>query len=462
MSFINNSRYKIMENIFYKIHPKEELDEIKSVILNNKYNLMEKVFKKKYPYLYLDIIKIEFPFKTKTFSQKLYHILNYDIDKWKIGLCNTCGKRCTYINFYDGYYNYCSSKCSANNKLTREKYKQSNIAKYGTEHPYQSKICKDKYRQTNLEKYGVDNYAKTKECKDRIKKTNLDRHGDENYNNRELYRQTNLEKYGVDNYAKTKECKDRIKQTKSEKYNDENYNNIELAKQTCLKKYNVDSYTKTEECKEKIKHTNLKKYNSQFYFLSESYKKSNIEKYGIEIPSKLPIFTEKQKQTNLKKYGVEYYTQSEEYKQRQYNTKKKNNTFNTSNIERELTNWLVENNYNFIRQYKSELYPFACDFYLVDYNLYIEIQGTWTHGFHPFDANDINDIEQLNLWKEKNTPYYDTAIKVWSKKDVLKRNIAKENNLNYLEIFSTNLNMCIEIINNYINNIDYDKSKHTS
>ena len=409
-----------MENIFYKNHPKEELDEIKSLLLNNKYNLMEKVFKKKYPYLYLDIIKIEFPFKTKTFSQKLYHILNYDIDKWEIGLCNTCGKRCTYINFYDGYYNYCSSKCSANNKLTREKYKQSNIAKYGTEHPYQSKICKDKYKQTNLEKYGVDNYAKTKECKDRIK------------------------------------------QTKSEKYNDENYNNIELAKQTCLKKYNVDSYTKTEECKEKIKHTNLKKYNSQFYFLSESYKKSNIEKYGIEIPSKLPIFTEKQKQTNLKKYGVEYYTQTEEYKQRQYNTKKKNNTFNTSNIETELTNWLVENNYNFIRQYKSELYPFACDFYLVDYNLYIEIQGTWTHGFHPFDANDINDIEQLNLWKEKNTPYYDTAIKVWSKKDVLKRNIAKENNLNYLEIFSTNLNMCIEIINNYISNIDYDKSKHTS
>ena len=32
-----------------------------------------------------------------------------------------------------------------------------------------------------------------------------------------------------------------------------------------------------------------------------------------------------------------------------------------------------------------------------------------------------------------------------------KRKIAKENNLNYLEIYSTNLSECINVINTYIN-----------
>ena len=54
--------------------------------------------------------------------------------------------------------------------------------------------------------------------------------------------------------------------------------------------------------------------------------------------------------------------------------------------------------------------------------------------------------------KSKNSGYYQNAINVWILSDVKKRNIAKENNLNYLEIFSININECINALNEYIEN----------
>ena len=139
------------------------------------------------------------------------------------------------------------------------------------------------------------------------------------------------------------------------------------------------------------------------------------------------------------------YFQTNEFKIKSYNTKKKNHTFNTSHIEEEIYNYFIKNNIKIIRQYKSDLYPFLCDFYLPDYDLYIEIQGNWTHGRHPFDENNQDDINILNMWKEKskNSLYYINAIEVWTKRDVKKRNISKQNNLNYLEIFSDNIETCI-------------------
>ena len=99
-------------------------------------------------------------------------------------------------------------------------------------------------------------------------------------------------------------------------------------------------------------------------------------------------------------------------------------------------------------------YPFLCDFYFPDYDLYVEIQGYWCHCNHPFDENDEDDMVKLEMWKEKsNSNQYTNAIYVWTISDPLKRRTAKENNLNYLEIFSNDINDCIFIIQNAINNI---------
>ena len=43
---------------------------------------------------------------------------------------------------------------------------------------------------------------------------------------------------------------------------------------------------------------------------------------------------------------------------------------------------------------------------------------------------DIDNLEELEYWKSKNTKFYDNAITTWTIRDVEKRKIAKNNKLN--------------------------------
>ena len=60
----------------------------------------------------------------------------------------------------------------------------------------------------------------------------------------------------------------------------------------------------------------------------------------------------------------------------------------------------------------------------------------------------------LEFWKEKAKEkpggYYDTAIQNWINKDVKKRNVAWDNKLNYLEIFSKKGKEAIEAFEKYL------------
>lgn len=137
------------------------------------------------------------------------------------------------------------------------------------------------------------------------------------------------------------------------------------------------------------------------------------------------------------------------------NTKTKNKTWKFSKDELYIENKLKSLNINFKKQYKSEDYPFLCDFYLLDSNLYIEYQGNWTHGklpskiLGPYDPNNKEHNEVLNNWKEKaiSNKYYADAVKTWTIRDPLKRKTAKLNNLNWLEFFT--LTDFEEWLNNY-------------
>ncbi len=261
---------------------------------------------------------------------------------------------------------------------------------------------KNKIKQTNLERYGVENPFQSESIKSKIK-------------------QTNLERYGVENPAKAQESKHKHDQTMLTKYGSLSYNNQSKYKETCLKRYGVENPFQSESIKSKIK------------------------------------------QTNLNKYGVGDYTQSQDYQSRHdeiqskiNNTKHSNGTFNTSKIEEEFASYLDQNHIIYKRQYKSDLYPFNCDFYLPDYELYIEVQGSWTHGHHPYNIE--LDKETLNKWILKQSKYYNNAIKVWTEKDPTKRETAKLNNLNYLEIFSNDINTIVEKFNSFISRISLDLS----
>lgn len=108
-------------------------------------------------------------------------------------------------------------------------------------------------------------------------------------------------------------------------------------------------------------------------------------------------------------------------------------------------------------QHYDDQYPYSCDFFIPGLNLYIEIQGSWTHGKHPFNPGDKKDNEKLNYWKSKDSEYYNNAIYTWTDLDVRKRVCARDNHLNYLEIFSNNIEDCITIFENCITEkiVDY-------
>ena len=233
----------------------------------------------------------------------------------------------------------------------------------------------------------------------------------------------------------------------------------EHKRNTCMKKFGTDHPWKNKNVREKAKQTCLEKYNNTNFNNRGKAKETCLNRYNIENPSQLEEVKCKKKQTCIKNFGIDSFTKTIEYKKlfndkvrvknitsKIYSTKKKNNSFHTSKIEKLLEEYFLHNNINFITQYKSDLYPFNCDFYFPDKDLYIEIQGTWVHGGKPFTGS-IDDLKLVEKWKSKNTKYYDYAINVWTIRDVRKRETAKQNNLNWLEIFSSNFEECIEKIN---------------
>ena len=218
------------------------------------------------------------------------------------------------------------------------------------------------------------------------------------------------------------------------------------------------SKEKLIEINKKRKNTKFEKYGDENYNNSKKQQKTMLEKYGgVGFSSK--HIMEKYTKTMEDKYGDVNYRN----KERGIDTIKKlhriwKENFNdssplVSSNEIKIYDFLLERfgNDDVFPQYKSDLYPFFCDFYIKSIDLYIEINGHPTHGKHPFNQGDENDISFLNRIKKKNTPFYNKFIEVWTERDVLKRKTAFENGLNLLEIFSNDFFECKNIINNHIN-----------
>lgn len=249
---------------------------------------------------------------------------------------------------------------------------------------------------------------------------------------------------------------------------------VQNIRKSCLEKYGVINGGGVPEVLEKIKETNRKKFGSDWYLQTNDYKKKTketLDKYGVDNVFQLKEVKDKIKNTNLERYGVEHNTQNKEIakkvgesiKQNWKNkseeelkvikqkasektksilwkidiTKRRNGTFNTSKPEQEIKRLLEEKFSDVQYQYKSEKYPFNCDFYIPSLDLYIEFQGTWTHGNHPFSESK-EDLKILQNWKiqAETSEFYQNAIDVWTITDVKKRKTALQNNLNLLEFFT--------------------------
>lgn len=315
-----------------------------------------------------------------------------------------CGKKLFFNDKTNKFPQYCCTKCNNSDPNKIKKVKQTKLEKYGDEN-YNNM---EKQKSTLLEKYGQDCFMKTEEWKNKTIKTNK-------------------EKYGVEWALQNKEYRNKGNLTKITKYGNENYNNREKAKKTCQDRYGVNN---PKQCDEVIK----------------KMQKTCQDRYGVDSYTKTKECKAKIRETNLKRYGANNCTQNKEWVDKWYGNKEwvdkrtkkiydtmlMNNSFKHSKPESIIFEFLKKYYPDVIYQYKDELYPFKCDFYIPSKKLYIEYNGFWHHGGHAFDENNPSDIEKLFLWKNKNTKMYNSAIKTWTIRDVEKLETFKNKNLNYI------------------------------
>ena len=252
---------------------------------------------------------------------------------------------------------------------------------------------------------------------------------------RPLFKKFNIEK-SIDKIKKTN------RETCLERYGDENFNNQEKYRQTCLKRYGKESTNQVESVKKKQNETCLKRYgHTKAYGNPEIQKRQRqtcLDRYGVESPMRLKEVSEKVRNTKKERYGDHY--------QKIVENKIYKNTIHSSKPEEKVFQFLKQKFPDVIHQYMDkDRYPYACDFYIPSLDLFIEYQGNWTHGGHPFNPNDKDDLNKVSIWKNKlqNSgkerewqSFYFSALREWTKTDPAKRLIASKNNLNFLEFFS--------------------------
>ena len=130
------------------------------------------------------------------------------------------------------------------------------------------------------------------------------------------------------------------------------------------------------------------------------------------------------------------------------NTRLAHGTVRTSKAEADFYNKLLLffNSDDVIHGYKSDEYPYICDFYIKSKNMYIEYQGHQTHGFRPYDPIDSQ------CWKdEEYMIVHNYDLKTWQVRDPAKIKTALNNKLTLLLIYPKNDSYLIK--NGQMNNI---------
>ena len=308
------------------------------------------------------------------------------------GFCLECGKPTSYHGMIRGYSKFCRCGCSSKNKDVQSKSKQTSLKRYGTEYPMQCEKIKNKSKETNLEKYGSEYYFSSDEGKQKIK-------------------DVLIEKYGVDNSYKI----DII---------------AEKREKVLVEKYGKSKPLGNKEVQNKIKQINLEKYGTEYSFQSKEYQenvlqKIFLEKYGTISPMSATRDTIKVDMDVLPK-------------EKWQTTRVSNGTWNSSSEEEIIYNELVKIFKDVKRQYKSELYPFRCDFYIPAIDTYIEYNGFFTHGGHPFNKDNQDDVERAKMLLEKGKEHqlYNTAHEVWTQSDPHKVETARKNKIKLLVFYN--------------------------
>lgn len=364
----------------------------------------------------------------------------------------------------------------------KDKTAQTNMARYGGVSPMASSEVRERIKTTMLDRYGVVNASSLPEVKERRRRTVQERYGVDSVLSdpafRERARQTIREVYGVDNVSQSEVIKARKRESSMRRYGvpstaldpDVRRRQLETlrrnrsdlpadargpfnapsvqaaAKATHLARHGVENPFARDDVKDQIRQTVQERYGVDNPSLSpviqERRRQTMHERYGVDNPFESEVFQEKSRQTVQERYGVDYVFQSDEIIARAMDTKRKNGTFATSSAEDALYELLVDYvdqlGMTVVRQHRDEdRYPFAVDFYIPERDLFIELNGSWSHGRHWYEADREMDQKTVRTWRKKGekSQYYRNALEVWTERDVRKREAARDAQLNYVTLW---------------------------
>jgi len=222
-----------------------------------------------------------------------------------------------------------------------------------------------------------------------------------------------------------------------------------------------------EKTQEKRFDTCEKVWGTRGVYDSEKHQQMYKEKYGVAASAQRKDVIEHRNETFLKNYGTIHPTQCQSVKDKTANTfmerygvkttfmlpeirelavKKlnENSKYATSDREKQVRE-IISRFYNIDNEKMDKSrFNYNVDFYLPDYDLYIEYQGSQFHHERAFlgTAEDEAELESLiDKAKERESEtgqksQASTIAYVWAELDVKKREEARDKNLNYLEIYS--------------------------
>ena len=305
-------------------------------------------------------------------------------------------------------------------KELNEKKCVTNMTLYGVPYAAQSPVIQAKTRATNLRRYGYTNANKRpfmRKHMSEVMKKNASMIAAKS-------RKTCFEKYGVEYYGQTVEAR----KAQSERMHGNLGVFLAKTRATMQKRYGVNYSWESAALRNKAYSTMQKRYGISCYCQSDDYREN------------LDSIMDKVRNTNMSRYGAPFYVQSDEYKQnvddiqsRIIATKRQNGVLNTSTVEKH-----VKGFDDFESQYNNDSrYPYLCDFYDKGRDLFIEVNASWTHGYHWYNAEEDADICKKWKAKTRDSKYYANALEVFTKRDVEKRECARKNNLNYVTLWDS-------------------------
>lgn len=222
--------------------------------------------------------------------------------------------------------------------------------------------------------------------------------------------------------------------------------------------YGTDNPFKLDEYQEKAAQTREERYGARYtlaegsVFADEALKKAQMSLEPIRRAKRERTLARKKREREERQreraiYGYHRRCLTDEEKvvaneRRIVSAKRENGTFNISSSEDALHELLVEyadqHSMTVVRQHRDEeRYPFAVDFYIPERDLFIELNGSWSHGGHWYEVDREMDQKTVHTWckKGEKSQYYLNALGTWTERDVRKREAARDAQLNYVTLW---------------------------